>query len=68
MEMDKRKIRLLNRLFAVGYEDEKSISSMTMDDILALDGISVADIALINDLQKAVKANKIITFLSSSAE
>ena len=55
IEIDKKKIKLLNRLFAVGYEDEKSIAAMTMDDILALDGISIADISLINELQKAIK-------------
>ena len=66
MEIDKKKIKLLNRLFAVGYEDEKSIVAMTMDDILALEGISVADISLINELQKAIKSNKVIAFLSGT--
>ncbi|MDY4443913.1 MAG: hypothetical protein SPE35_07165 [Butyricicoccus sp.] len=66
MEIDKKKIKILNRLFAVGYENEKSIAAMTMDDILALDGISVADISLINELQKAIKSNKVIAFLSGT--
>lgn len=66
MEIDKKKIKLLNRLFEVGYEDEKSIAAMTMDDILALEGISVADISLINELQKAIKSHKVIAFLSGT--
>ena len=66
MEIDKKKIKLLNRLFAVGYENEKSIVAMTMDDILALDGISVSDISLINELQKAIKSNNVIAFFSST--
>lgn len=66
MEIDKKKIKLLNRLFAVGYENEKSIAAMTMDDILALDGISVSDISLINELQKAIKSNNVIAFFSST--
>ncbi len=37
---------------------------MTMDDILSMQGITVADIALINDLQKSIKANKVISFLA----
>lgn len=65
MEVSRKKIKLLNRLFAVGFEDEKSITAMTMDDILALDGITVSDISLINDLKKAIKFNQIIAFLSS---
>ena len=66
MEVSRKKIKLLNRLFAVGFEDEKSITAMTMDDILALDGITVSDISLINDLKKAIKSNQIIAFLSSN--
>lgn len=37
--------------------------SMTMDDILSMQGITVADITLINDLQKSIKSNKVISFL-----
>lgn len=37
---------------------------MTMDDILSMQGLTVADIALINDLQKSIKANKVISFLA----
>lgn len=36
---------------------------MTMDDILSLPGITVAEIGMINEIQKAVKAGKFITFL-----
>ena len=36
---------------------------MTMDDILSMQGITVTEISMINDLQKAIKANKVITFL-----
>lgn len=68
MEIDKKKIRMFNRLFAVGFEDEKSILAMSMDDILALDGITVSDISLINDLQKAIQSHKIIAFLSGTTE
>ena len=41
-----------------------NIASMTMDDILSMQGgITVADITLINDLQKSIKSNKVISFL-----
>ena len=39
-----------------------------MDDILSMQGITVAEIGIINDLQKSIKANKVITFLSGGAE
>lgn len=50
-----------------GFTDEKAIAAMTMDDILAMQGITVADISLINDLQKSIKANKVISFLGGDA-
>ena len=37
---------------------------MTMDEILSISGITVAEISLINEIQKAVKANKVFSFLA----
>ena len=51
-----------------GFTDEKAICAMTMDDILSMQSITVADIALINDLQKRIKANKVISFLGGAAD
>lgn len=36
---------------------------MTMDDILGLPGINVSEISLINELQKSIKAGKLLSFL-----
>ena len=41
---------------------------MTIDDILSMQGITVADITLINELQKSIKGNKVISFLGGGAE
>ena len=51
-------VKKLRRVFA----------AMTMDDILSMQGITVAEIGIINDLQKSIKANKVITFLGGGAE
>ncbi|MGO5435078.1 SpaA isopeptide-forming pilin-related protein [Enterococcus cecorum] len=50
------------------FTKEKAIAAMTMDDILSMQGITVADITLINDLQKSIKSNKVISFLGGGAE
>ena len=50
------------------FIDEKAIAAMTMDDILSMQGITVGDITLINDLQKSIKSNKVISFLGGGAE
>ncbi len=59
-------VKLLNKLFQAGFTDEKAIISMTMDDILALSGISISDISLINELQKSIKAGRLMSFLGGN--
>lgn len=68
MAVNQKTIRVLNKIFEAGYTDEKEIAAMTMDDILSMQGITIADITIINDLQKSIKANKVISFLGDSGE
>ena len=65
MALNQKAIKVLGKVFEAGFTDEKSIAAMTMDDILSMQGITVADISLINDLQKSIKANKVISFLAA---
>ena len=68
MAVNQKAVKVLNKVLEAGFTDEKAISAMTMDDILSMQSITVADIALINDLQKSIKANKIISFLGGAAD
>lgn len=68
MTVNQKAVKVLNKIFEAGFIDEKAISAMTMDDILSMQGITVADITIINDLQKSIKANKVISFLGGGAE
>lgn len=64
MAVNQKAVKVLNKVFEAGFTDEKAIASMTMDDILSMQGgITVTDITLINDLQKSIKSNKVISFL-----
>ena len=63
-----KSVMVLNKVLEAGFTDEKAIAAMTMDDILSMQGITVADITLINDLQKSIKSNKVISFLGGGAE
>ncbi len=67
MAVNQKAVKVLNKILDAGFTDEKTIAAMTMDDILAMQGITVADISLINDLQKSIKANKVISFLGGDA-
>ena len=68
MAVNQKAVKVLNKVLEAGLTDEKAISAMTMDDILSMQAITVADIALINDLQKSIKANKVISFLGGAAD
>lgn len=54
MAVNQKAVKVLNKVLEAGFTDEKAISAMTMDDILSMQSITVADIALINDLQKSI--------------
>ena len=61
-------IKVLNKVFEAGFTTEKEISAISLDQMLAMPNVSVTDIAAINELQKAIKGNKVISFLSGGTE
>ena len=63
-QMNNKAVKIIAKLMEAGFDSEKEIQSMSMDDILSLPGITVAEIGVINEVQKAVKANKVITLLT----
>ena len=67
-QINNKAVRSLSKLMEAGFDSEKAILAMTMDDILALPNISVAEIGMINRIQKAVRANKVIAFLGGGQE
>ena len=67
-QINNKAVRSLSKLMEAGFDNERAIMAMTMDDILYLPNISVAEIGMINKIQKAVKANKVITFLGGGTE
>lgn len=62
-QMNNKAVKTITKLLEAGFDTEKTIISMTIDEILSLPNISVAEIGMVNEIQKAVKANKVITFL-----
>lgn len=68
MTVNQKAVKVLNKIFEAGFTEEKAIAAMTMDDILSMQGITVADITLINELQKSIKGNKVISFLGDGTE
>ena len=68
MAVNQKAVKVLNKVLDAGFTDEKAIAAMTIDDILNMQGVTVADIGIINELQKSIKANKVISFLGGGAE
>ena len=68
MAVNPKAIKVLNKVFDAGFTDEKAIAAMTIDDILKMPGVTVADIGIINELQKSIKANKVISFLGGGRQ
>ena len=68
MAVNQKADKVLNKIFEAGFTEEKAIATMTMDDILSMQGITVAEIGIINDLQKSIKANKVVSFLGGGVE
>ena len=56
-------MKCLSKLISEGFDTEKAVLAMTMDEILSISGITVAEISLINEIQKAVKTNKVLSFI-----
>lgn len=62
-QMNNKAVRTITKLLEAGFDTEKAIISMTIDEILSLPNISVAEVGMVNEIQKAVRANKVVTFL-----
>lgn len=68
MAKNTRGLRILTRLIDAGYDTEKAIAGMTLDDIIKLEIVNRNDMAVLNGLIKSVKANRVVTFLASGSE
>ena len=68
MAVNPKAIKVLNKVLDAGFTDEKAIAAMTIDDILNMQDVTVADLGSINELQKSIKANKVIYFLGGGRQ
>lgn len=68
MAKNTRGLRILTRLIDAGYDTEKAIAGMTLDDIIKLEIVNRNDMAVLNGLIKSVKANRVVTFLASGPD
>lgn len=60
--------KLLEKLFKAGFDTEKSILGLSLDDLQKLNDITSSEITIILDLKKAIRNKKLIAFLSRNEE
>ena len=63
---NKAALKVLNKLFDARFNSETTILAMTLEDKLAIQGVTVQEIALINALQKSIKDKKVLAFLGGT--
>lgn len=67
MALDKLKMKVITKLFDAGYTDEKSILAIGITELVAL-RLSPAENIAFDELQNAIKKNKVISYLSEVQE
>ena len=58
--------KTLEKLFAAGFNTEKKILLMKIEDLEKIDNLQSNEALIIIDLKKAIKDKEIIAFLSGS--
>ena len=72
MKVNQKAVKVLEKLFDAKYTNERAISSLTIDQmaissltidqILALKGVTIPDIAMVNELQKKIRGHEVLSF------
>jgi len=60
--------KLLEKLFKAGFNEEKTILNIQLEDLVKISDISNNEIAILLELKKAIRNKKIIAFLSGKEE
>lgn len=63
-----QKIKLISRLAKEGYDTEKKIGELTVDDMIEFDDITIPDIHKFKKIKQIVKSNKLLSYLNGVDE
>lgn len=56
--------KALNKVIDAGYRSEKQVLGMTTQEMIDLPGISIPEVGMILELQKAIKSNRVVSYLA----
>ena len=63
-----QKVKVLSKLYDNGCNNEKKLQNLSMEAILQIPGITVADMNIILELQKNTKAGKLFSYLGGGSD
>ncbi len=58
-----QKVKVLNKLIDAKCRTEKGLQALDMESILKIPNITIQDMTVIMELQKATKSNKLFSYL-----
>lgn len=58
-----QKVKVLDKLYESGCKTEKELQALSMEAILKIPNITIADMTVIMELQKQTKAGKLFSYL-----
>ena len=58
-----QKVKVLNKLFDAKCRTEKELQALDMESVLKIPNITIQDMTVIMELQKATKSNKLFSYL-----
>jgi hypothetical protein len=61
-----QKVKVLQKLFDAGCQSEKQLQALSMESILKIDGITIADMTVILELQKRVRNHTLYSYLGGN--
>lgn len=60
----KQKVNLISRLANAGYDTEKSLNDLEIEEMLKIPKVTISDIHNIIELKKAVKSGRFLSYLA----
>ena len=63
-----QKVEVLNKLFDAKSRTEKDLKGLYMESILKIPNITIQDMTVIMELQKATKASKLFSYLGGGTD
>lgn len=63
-----QKVKVMNKLFDNGYNTEKKLQQLDMEQTLKISGITISDMTIIMELQKAAVSKKLFSYLGGGTD